>query len=64
MDYSLRFDIINLQCSIVYIKGSKVIFPNKIVHVFPSLMILFFLISIDPDEIPQFATFRPFAKVQ
>ena len=59
MDSSLWIDTINFEWSIVYIEGSQVKFPNKIV--FDSLNISFVLANsvliiltiVDPDEMPQ-----------
>ena len=57
MDSSFWIDIINLEWFIVYIKESKVIFPNKIVLL--SLKIVFVLANIvDPDEMLHYTAFH------
>ena len=56
MNTSFWFDSINLGWSIVYIEGSKIIIPNKIVLLSPNVFDL--ANSVDPDEMLHFAAFH------
>ena len=56
MDSSFWFETINLGRSIVYIKGSRLLFPNK--SIFLSLEIFYVLAKgVDPDEMPHSVAF-------
>ena len=57
MNYSIRFDTVNLGWFIIYVEGSHVIISKNIV--FRSLNVIFVLAnSVDPDEMPYYAAFH------
>ena len=56
MDSSFWFETINLGRSIVYIKGHRLLFPNK--SIFLSLKIFYVLANgVDSDEMPHSVAF-------
>ena len=57
MNSSFWFDSVNLGESIVFIKGSKVWFANKIVFL-PLQIVFVFANSVDYDEMPYYAVFH------
>ena len=52
MNFSFWLDTITLEWSIVYIKGSQVIFISIFENRFASAN------SVDPDEVPRFTAFH------
>ena len=58
MDSSFWFDTLNLEWSIVYILGCQVITKKNFVF-FLSEDVFIFTNSVDTDEMPHDASFRP-----